>query len=150
VDRRRIVVATMVGTTIEFFDFYIYATAAVLVFPALFFHQGDPTAALLKSFATFGLAFAARPLGSIVFGHFGDRIGRKATLVGSLFTMGIATFLIGLLPTYDQVGDLAPALLAVLRFAQGLGLGGEWSGAALLATETAVKGRRHGRRCGRS
>jgi metabolite-proton symporter len=141
-NRRRIVVATMVGTTIEFFDFYIYATAAVLVFPALFFPQGDPTAALLKSFATFGLAFAARPLGSIVFGHFGDRIGRKATLVGSLFTMGIATFLIGLLPTYAQVGDLAPALLAVLRFAQGLGLGGEWSGAALLATETAAKGKR--------
>jgi metabolite-proton symporter len=141
-NRRRIVVATMVGTTIEFFDFYIYATAAVLVFPALFFPQGDPTAALLKSFATFGLAFGARPLGSILFGHFGDRIGRKATLVGSLFTMGIATFLIGLLPTFDQVGDVAPALLAVLRFAQGLGLGGEWSGAALLASETAVKGKR--------
>ncbi|BDH59462.1 MFS transporter [Tsukamurella sp. PLM1] len=132
----------MVGTTIEFFDFYIYATAAVLVFPTLFFPKGNDAAALLASFATFGLAFAARPLGSILFGHFGDRVGRKATLVGSLLTMGIATFLIGLLPTYDQAGYLAPALLALMRFAQGLGLGGEWSGAALLATETAEKGKR--------
>ncbi|GEE00337.1 MFS transporter [Gordonia spumicola] len=141
-NRRRIVVASMVGTTIEFFDFYIYATAAVLVFPTLFFPKGDDTAALLASFATFGLAFAARPIGSILFGHFGDRVGRKATLVGSLLTMGVATFLIGVLPTFDQAGYLAPALLALMRFAQGLGLGGEWSGAALLATETAEKGRR--------
>lgn len=132
----------MVGTTIEFFDFYIYATAAVLVFPTLFFPKGDDTAALLASFATFGLAFAARPLGSILFGHFGDRVGRKATLVGSLLTMGVATFLIGVLPTFDQVGYWAPALLALMRFAQGLGLGGEWSGAALLATETAAPGKR--------
>ncbi|WP_237741674.1 MFS transporter [Tsukamurella sp. 1534] len=132
----------MVGTTIEFFDFYIYATAAVLVFPTLFFPKGDDTAALLASFATFGLAFAARPLGSILFGHFGDRVGRKATLVGSLLTMGIATFLIGVLPTFESTGYLAPALLALMRFAQGLGLGGEWSGAALLATETAEKGKR--------
>lgn len=139
VKRSRIVVASMVGTTIEFFDFYIYATAAVLVFPTLFFPKSDSTAALLSSFATFGLAFVARPLGSILFGHFGDRVGRKATLVGSLLTMGIATFLIGLLPTFDQVGYLAPVLLALLRFCQGLGLGGEWSGAALLATETADK-----------
>ncbi|GAA1092950.1 MFS transporter [Tsukamurella spumae] len=142
VNRRRIVVASMVGTTIEFFDFYIYATAAVLVFPTLFFPKGNDTAALLSSFATFGLAFAARPLGSILFGHFGDRIGRKATLVGSLLTMGIATFLIGLLPTYAVAGYWAPGLLALMRFAQGLGLGGEWSGAALLATETAEKGKR--------
>lgn len=142
VPRRRIVVASMVGTTIEFFDFYIYATAAVSVFPHLFFPKGDGTAALLASLATFGLAFVARPLGSILFGHFGDRVGRKATLVGSLLTMGIATFAIGLLPTYAQVGVLAPALLAVMRFAQGLALGGEWSGAALLATETAKPGRR--------
>ncbi|MGC5026126.1 MFS transporter [Tsukamurella sp. DT100] len=141
-NRRRIVVASMVGTTIEFFDFYIYATAAVLVFPTLFFPKGDDTAALLASFATFGLAFAARPLGSILFGHFGDRVGRKATLVGSLLTMGVATFLIGVLPTFDQVGYWAPALLALMRFAQGLGLGGEWSGAALLATETAAPGKR--------
>ncbi|KXP00043.1 MFS transporter [Tsukamurella pseudospumae] len=142
VNRRRIVVASMVGTTIEFFDFYIYATAAVLVFPTLFFPKGNDTAALLSSFATFGLAFAARPLGSILFGHFGDRIGRKATLVGSLLTMGVATFLIGLLPTYAVAGYWAPGLLALMRFAQGLGLGGEWSGAALLATETAEKGKR--------
>jgi metabolite-proton symporter len=142
VPRSRIVVASMVGTTIEFFDFYIYATAAVSVFPHLFFPKGDGTAALLASLATFGLAFVARPLGSILFGHFGDRVGRKATLVGSLLTMGVATFAIGLLPTYAQVGVLAPALLAVMRFAQGLALGGEWSGAALLATETAKPGRR--------
>ena len=142
VPRRRIVIASMVGTTIEFYDFYIYATAAVLVFPSLFFPKGNPTTALLASLATFGLAFVARPLGSILFGHFGDRVGRKATLVGSLLMMGIATFAIGLLPTYSQVGLLAPALLAVLRFTQGLALGGEWSGAALLATETARPGKR--------
>lgn len=142
VPRSRIVVASMVGTSIEFFDFYIYATAAVLVFPTLFFPKGDDTAALLSSFATFGLAFVARPVGSMVFGHFGDRIGRKATLVGSLMTMGVATFAIGLLPTFDTVGYWAPALLSLLRFCQGLGLGGEWSGAALLATETAEEGKR--------
>ena len=142
VPRSRIVLASMVGTTVEFYDFYIYATAAVSVFPFLFFPKGDPTTALLASLATFGLAFVARPVGSILFGHFGDRVGRKATLVGSLLTMGIATFAIGLLPTYHQVGLLAPALLAILRFAQGLALGGEWSGAALLAVETAKPGRR--------
>src|ERR1700747_1828274 len=132
----------MVGTTIEFYDFYIYATAAVSVFPYLFYPKGNPTTALLASLATFGLAFVARPVGSILFGHFGDRVGRKATLVSSLLTMGIATFLIGVLPTYSQVGLMAPALLALLRFCQGLALGGEWSGAALLATETAAPGRR--------
>nr|WP_296764374.1 MFS transporter [Rhodococcus sp. (in: high G+C Gram-positive bacteria)] len=142
VPRSRIVVASMVGTSIEFFDFYIYATAAVLVFPKLFFPAGNDTTALLASFATFGLAFVARPIGSILFGHFGDRIGRKATLVGSLLTMGIATFAIGLLPTYAAVGLWAPALLAIMRFTQGVGLGGEWSGAALLATETAKPGKR--------
>ncbi|MFW0789865.1 MFS transporter [Gordonia sp. CPCC 205333] len=142
VPRSRIVIASMVGTSIEFFDFYIYATAAVLVFPTLFFPKGDDTAALLSSFATFGLAFVARPIGSMIFGHFGDRIGRKATLVGSLLTMGIATFVIGLLPTFASVSYLAPVLLALMRFCQGLGLGGEWSGAALLATETAAKGKR--------
>lgn len=142
VPRRRIVTASMVGTTIEFYDFYIYATAAVSVFPILFFPKGNATTALLASLATFGLAFVARPLGSILFGHFGDRAGRKATLVGSLLLMGVATFAIGLLPTFNQVGLLAPALLAVLRFAQGLALGGEWSGAALLATETARPGKR--------
>lgn len=104
VPRSRIIMASLVGTTIEFYDFYIYATAAVAVFPALFFIGADDTAKLLASMATFGAAFVARPIGSIIFGHFGDRIGRKATLVGALLTMGIATFLIGLLPTYHQVG----------------------------------------------
>lgn len=140
--RTRIVLASMVGTTIEFYDFYIYATAAVSVFPLLFFPKSDSGAALLASMATFGVAFVARPVGSVIFGHFGDRIGRKATLVGSLLTMGIATFLIGLLPTVMQIGLLAPVLLTVLRFCQGLGLGGEWSGAALLVTETAQEGKR--------
>jgi MFS family permease len=115
VRRGRIAVASMAGTTIEFYDFYVYATAAVSVFPQLFFLRSSPTTALLASLATFGLAFVARPVGSILFGHFGDRIGRKATLVVSLLTMGIATFLIGLLPTYDQVGLIAPALLVVVH-----------------------------------
>lgn len=141
-ERARIIFASMIGTTIEFFDFYIYATAAVSIFPLLFFPSGDAGAALLASMATFGVAFVARPIGSVIFGHFGDRIGRKATLVGSLLLMGIATFLIGLLPTYHQIGIFAPTLLAIMRFCQGLGLGGEWSGAALLATETAQEGRR--------
>jgi MFS family permease len=141
-ERRRIIFASLVGTTIEFYDFYIYATAAVSVFPLLFFAPGNSYSALLASMATFGVAFVARPLGSVVFGHFGDRIGRKATLVGSLLMMGLATFAIGFLPTYHRIGILAPAALAILRFCQGLGLGGEWSGAALLATETAEPGRR--------
>lgn len=132
----------MVGTTVEFYDFYVYAAAAVTVFPHLFFPSGHPTAALLASLATFGLAFVARPVGSILFGHFGDRVGRKTTLVSSLLLMGVATFLIGVLPTYHHIGLAAPILLAVLRFSQGLALGGEWSGAALLATETAEPGRR--------
>ncbi|GAA3605321.1 MFS transporter [Agrococcus terreus] len=141
---RRVILASLIGTSIEFYDFYVYATAAVLVFPALFFPADDPTAQLLSSFAVFGVAFVARPVGSIVFGHFGDRIGRKATLVASLLTMGVATVLIGCLPTALTPGweILAPALLAVLRFCQGLGLGGEWSGAALLATENAPPGKR--------
>lgn len=142
VPRRRIAVASLVGTTIEFYDFYVYAAAAVTVFPHLFFPPGNAGAALLASLATFGLAFVARPVGSILFGHFGDRLGRKTTLVASLLVMGVATFLIGLLPTYHHIGVAAPVLLAVLRFSQGLALGGEWSGAALLATETAKPGRR--------
>ena len=142
VPRRRILVASMAGTTIEFYDFYIYATAAISVFPYLFFPKGNPTTALLASLATFGLAFVARPVGSILFGHFGDRVGRKATLVSSLLLMGIATFVVGLLPTYQQVGIVAPVLLAVTRFTQGFALGGEWSGAALLATETAEPDKR--------
>jgi metabolite-proton symporter len=138
----RILLASLIGTTIEYFDFYIYATAAVLVFPRLFFPAGDPTAATLQSLATFALAFFARPIGSAVFGHFGDRVGRKATLVASLLTMGFSTVLIGLLPTYATIGVAAPALLALCRFGQGLGLGGEWGGAVLLATENAPPGKR--------
>ena len=134
--------ASLVGTTVEFFDFYIYATAAVLVFPALFFPAGDPASARLQSLATFALAFFARPVGSALFGHFGDRVGRKATLVAALLTMGISTILIGLLPTYTQIGVAAPALLALCRLGQGLGLGGEWGGAVLLATEYAPPGKR--------
>ncbi|MDJ0037479.1 MFS transporter [Pantoea allii] len=135
--RSKVVVASLVGTAIEFFDFYIYATAAVIVFPHIFFPQGDATVATLQSLATFAIAFIARPIGSALFGHFGDRVGRKATLVASLLTMGISTVVIGLLPSYQSIGVLAPLLLALARFGQGLGLGGEWGGAALLATENA-------------
>lgn len=135
--RSKVIIASLVGTAIEFFDFYIYATAAVLVFPHIFFPQGDPTAATLQSLATFAIAFIARPIGSALFGHFGDRVGRKVTLVASLLTMGISTVLIGLLPSYETIGIFAPILLALARFGQGLGLGGEWGGAALLATENA-------------
>jgi metabolite-proton symporter len=138
----RILLASMVGTTIEFFDFYIYATAAVLVFPKLFFPEADPTTATLQSLATFALAFFARPLGAALFGHFGDRKGRKATLVAALMTMGPSTVAIGLLPTYHTIGIAAPILLAVFRFGQGLGLGGEWGGAVLLATENAPPGKK--------
>src|SRR5215475_5909337 len=126
---RRILLASLAGTTIEFFDFYIYSTAAVVVFPHLFFPTADPVSARLQSLATFALAFFARPIGSAVFGHFGDRVGRKATLVAALLTMGLSTVLIGLLPTYAQIGVLAPLFLCLLRFGQGLGLGGEWGGA---------------------
>lgn len=142
--RGRVIIASLIGTTIEFYDFYVYATAAVLVFPALFFPTADAATALLSSFAIFGVAFVARPLGSIVFGHFGDKVGRKGTLVASLLTMGIATFLIGALPTALVPGWAfwAPALLVVMRFMQGLALGGEWSGAALLATENAPANKR--------
>ena len=138
----QVLFASLIGTTIEFFDFYIYATAAVLVFPRLFFPTSDPASAVLASLATFGIAFLARPIGSALFGHFGDRIGRKATLVAALLTMGVSTLIIGLLPTYDTIGIAAPALLALCRFGQGLGLGGEWGGAVLLAVENAPPGRR--------
>lgn len=139
---RHVLIGSLAGTTIEFFDFYIYANAAVLVFPQLFFPKGDETAAMLQSLATFAIAFFARPVGSAVFGHFGDRIGRKATLVAALLTMGISTVIIGLLPTYASIGVAAPLLLAVCRMGQGLGLGGEWGGAVLLATENAPPGKR--------
>ena len=140
--RSRVILASLIGTTIEFYDFYVYATAAVLVFPHLFFPAGNETTALLASFAVFGAAMVARPLGAIFFGHLGDRRGRKVTLVGALLTMGIATFLIGVLPTFPMVGWLAPLLLVILRLAQGFALGGEWSGAALIATENAPEGKR--------
>lgn len=138
----RVLLASLVGTTIEFFDFYVYATAAVLVFPTLFFPNTDATTALLASFATFSIAFFARPLGAVVFGHYGDRVGRKTTLVAALLTMGISTVIIGLLPTYEQIGVVAPLLLALCRFGQGFGLGGEWGGAVLLATENAPEGKK--------
>ena len=138
----QVLFASMIGTTIEFFDFYIYATAAVLVFPQLFFPASDPTSATLASLATFGIAFLARPIGSALFGHFGDRVGRKTTLVAALLTMGFSTVAIGVLPTYQSIGIAAPALLALCRFGQGLGLGGEWGGAVLLAVENAPPGKR--------
>ena len=139
---RRILIASLIGTTIEFFDFYIYATAAVLVFPKLFFPGSNPALATLESLATFALAFFARPLGAALFGHFGDRKGRKATLVAALMTMGPSTVAIGLLPGYQSIGIMAPILLALFRFGQGLGLGGEWGGAVLLATENAPAGKK--------
>jgi metabolite-proton symporter len=138
----QVLFASMIGTTIEFFDFYIYATAAVLVFPRLFFPASDPATATLASLATFAIAFIARPIGSALFGHFGDRIGRKATLVAALLTMGISTVAIGMLPTYASIGVAAPALLSLCRFGQGLGLGGEWGGAVLLAVENAPPNKR--------
>jgi len=138
----QVLFASLIGTTIEFFDFYIYATAAVLVFPPLFFPKSDPASATLASLATFAIAFIARPIGSALFGHFGDRIGRKTTLVAALLTMGVSTVTIGLLPTYQTIGLAAPLLLAVCRFGQGLGLGGEWGGAVLLAVENAPPGKR--------
>lgn len=139
---RQVLFASLIGTAIEFFDFYIYATAAVLVFPKLFFPASDPASATLASLATFGIAFFARPIGSALFGHFGDRIGRKTTLVAALLTMGLSTVAIGALPTYASIGVAAPLLLAICRFGQGLGLGGEWGGAVLLAVENAPPGRR--------
>jgi metabolite-proton symporter len=139
---RQVLFASLIGTTIEFFDFYIYATAAVLVFPGLFFPASDPASAMLASLATFGIAFLARPIGSALFGHFGDRIGRKTTLVIALSTMGISTVAIGALPTYRTIGFAAPLLLALCRFGQGLGLGGEWGGAVLLAIENAPPAKR--------
>ena len=139
---RQVLFASLVGTTIEFFDFYIYATAAVLVFPRLFFPASDPASSTLASLATFGIAFLARPIGSALFGHFGDRIGRKKTLVLALSTMGLSTFAIGALPAYHSIGIAAPLLLALCRFGQGIGLGGEWGGAVLLAVENAPPDRR--------
>src|SRR5262244_3187557 len=138
----QVLFASLIGTTIEFFDFYIYATAAVLMFPRLFFPSTDPASGILASLATFAIAFVARPIGSALFGHFGDRVGRKTTLVAALLTMGLSTVTIGLLPTYATFGLLAPILHASCRLGQGLGLGGEWGGAVLLAVENAPPGKR--------
>jgi len=138
----QVLFASLIGTTIEFFDFYIYATAAVLVFPRLFFPSVDPSTGQLQSFATFAVAFVARPIGSALFGHFGDRVGRKTTLVAALLTMGLSTVTIGVLPGYASIGIAAPLLLTICRFGQGLGLGGEWGGAVLLAVENAPPGKR--------
>ena len=141
VSHRRVLTASLVGTAVEFYDFYIYATAAALVFGPLFFPSDEPGLQLLLSYASFSVAFFARPLGAIAFGHFGDRVGRKSTLVASLLIMGLSTFLIAFLASYAVIGWVAPALLCVLRFGQGFGLGGEWGGAALLATEHAPPGK---------
>ncbi|HKN27467.1 MAG TPA: MFS transporter [Roseiarcus sp.] len=138
----KILLASLVGTTIEFYDFYIFGTAAALVFGNMFFPKSAPETQTLNAYLTFGIAFLARPVGSFLFGHFGDRIGRKSTLVATMLTMGLATTLIGALPGYATAGVLAPWLLAVLRFLQGVGLGGEWGGAALIAVENAPDGRR--------
>ncbi|WP_010288736.1 MFS transporter [Kurthia massiliensis] len=136
----KILMASMIGSIIEWYDFYLYGTATSLVFATLYFPSGNPTVSLLVAFATFGAGYAARPIGSILFGHFGDKIGRKASLMLTLMGMGGSSFLIGLLPTYAQIGIIAPALLVFLRLVQGLALGGEWGGAVLLATESAKKG----------
>lgn len=139
---RRVVFASFIGTAIEFYDFYIYGLAVAMVIGPLFFPHDNPAVQKLNAFLTFGLAFLARPFGSLLFGHFGDRVGRKATLVASLLVMGLSTVLVGLLPAYASIGWLAPALLCLLRFSQGIGLGGEWGGAALLAAEYAPEGKR--------
>jgi MFS family permease len=139
-DNARVLAAAMAGTAVEYYDFFIYATAAALVFGPLFFPSESATAQTLLAFMSFGIAFIARPIGGIAFGHFGDRIGRKSTLVVSLMLMGGSTLAIALLPTYETVGWVAPVLLCVMRFGQGFGLGGEWGGAALLAVENAPKG----------
>jgi MFS transporter, MHS family, shikimate and dehydroshikimate transport protein len=134
---RRVAFASFIGTAIEWYDFFVYGTAAALIFPKLFFPQFSAFAGTLASFATFGVGFVARPLGGIVFGHFGDRVGRKSTLIITLLIMGSATFLVGLLPTFKDVGVLAPTLLVLLRFLQGFAVGGEWGGATLMAVEHA-------------
>ena len=136
------VIASTVGTTIEWYDFFLYGTAAALIFPKLYFPSFDPFVGQILAFSTFTVGFVARPLGGVVFGHLGDRLGRKSTLVSTLLLMGISTVLIGCLPTYDQVGIVAPLMLVALRFAQGIGVGGEWGGAVLLALEYGHRGRR--------
>ena len=139
---RRVVVASLVGTSLEWYDFFVYGTAAALVFNRLFFPKFDPLVGTLLAFTTFAVGFVARPLGGVVFGHYGDRIGRKNVLVVTLMLMGIATFLVGAMPTYATIGVWAPIVLVVLRFVQGLGLGGEWGGAVLMTLESGDARRR--------
>src|ERR687889_2688170 len=139
---RQVALASFIGTAIEWYDFFLYGTAAALIFGALFFPEATPLGGTLLAFGTYGVGFFARPVGGIIFGHYGDRIGRKTMLVLSLLIMGVATFLIGLLPTFESVGVLAPILLVALRLFQGIGVGGEWGGAVLMAVEHAPAGRR--------
>ena len=138
----RILISSVVGTAIEWYDFFLYGTAAALIFGKLFFPSFDPLVGTIAAFGTFAIGYVARPFGAIFFGHFGDRIGRKVTLVATLMIMGIATFIIGILPTYDTIGVWAPILLVTMRFIQGLGVGGEWGGAVLLVVESAPEGKR--------
>jgi MHS family shikimate/dehydroshikimate transporter-like MFS transporter len=139
---RRVLLTSMIGTAIEWYDFFLYATAAALVFGKLFFPTFDPTVGTIAAFGTFAIGYVARPFGAIFFGHFGDKIGRKVSLVATLLIMGIATFIIGLLPTYETIGIWAPALLVLMRFFQGIGVGGEWGGAVLLVVEYAPDDKR--------
>jgi metabolite-proton symporter len=139
---RTVALASLIGTTIEWYDFFLYGTAAALVLNKLFFPTFDPLSGTLASLATYSVGFVARPIGGIVIGHYGDRIGRKSMLVLTLVLMGVATFLIGLLPTYAMIGPFAPVLLVILRCAQGFGVGGEWGGAVLMTVEHAPKGKR--------
>ena len=139
---RRVALASAIGATIEWYDFFVYGTAAGLIFNQLFFTSFDPVAGTLAAYASFAAGFVARPLGGIIFGHFGDKVGRKTMLVMTLLIMGIATFIIGLLPTYNSIGLWAPILLLTLRIFQGIGVGGEWGGAVLMAVEHSPEGRR--------
>ena len=142
VHRRRAVIASTIGTTVEWYDFFLYGTAAALVFPKLFFPGSSEFAGVLASFSTLFVGFAARPVGAAIFGHYGDRVGRKATLVTTLVLMGVATFCIGLLPGFTSIGVAAPILLVLLRIAQGIGVGGEWGGSVLMSMEWGSKKRR--------
>src|SRR5213595_2869914 len=140
---RRAVIASTVGTTIEWYDFFIYSTVTGLVFPKLYFPQSDPLVGTLEAFAIYAVGFVARPVGAAIFGHYGDRIGRKATLIATLMLMGVATFLVALVPTYESIGIWGAVILTILRFVQGIGVGGEWGGSVLLSMEWA---RSHGSR----
>ena len=139
---RRIVWSSVIGTAVEWYDFLIYGAATALVFNKVFFAAGDPALATIAAFGTYAVGFLARPLGAAIFGHFGDKVGRKAMLAVTIIIMGLGTFLIGLLPTYQQIGVAAPVLLVALRFLHGIGLGGEWGGAVLMVVENAPKHRR--------